>query len=102
MNFDLEFCLQNFTALSMFPIFPSKGCSEPPFKVSECGRGSFTMPVEISFKTFERQDRRRETLYYEVDFTELTGSKIEELKFVDPSKDFEKRLRRAGALVSEK
>uniref|UniRef100_A0A7M5XEM3 YEATS domain-containing protein n=1 Tax=Clytia hemisphaerica TaxID=252671 RepID=A0A7M5XEM3_9CNID len=58
---------------------PRRGCSEPPFKISEFGRGSFTMPIEISFKTFEKQDKRHEILYHKMDFTKLTGCNVEEL-----------------------
>ena len=79
-------------------------CKEPPYKLSESGYGSFTLPIEVFFKTNAKEDPRKHMINYELTLQlrglpPLNVTKVEALTFINPSDEFEKRLLKAGAVV---
>ena len=75
---------------------------EPPYKVSEAGYASFTLPVEIYFRNEE--EPKKFLLEYDlslqlVGMPPLNVTKVEALTFLNPSEDFEKKLLKGGALI---
>jgi len=81
---------------------PKRVCKEPPYKVSETGYGSFSLPVEIYFRS--KEEPRKYRVEYDLTLP-LVGmpphivTKVELLTFLNPSEDFENRLLKGGAII---
>lgn len=83
---------------------PKRVCKEQPYTLSESGYGSFTLPIDIFFKTTAKEDPRKHSINYELTLQlrglpPLNVNKIEALTFLNPSDEFEKRLLKAGAVI---
>lgn len=83
---------------------PKRVCKEPPYTLSESGYGSFTLPIDIFFKTTAKEDPRKHSINYELTLQlrglpPLNVTKVEALTFLNPSDEFEKRLLKAGAII---
>ena len=83
---------------------PKRTCQDPPYMVKEDGYGSFTLPIDIYFKTSTNGDIRRRRINYNlslqmVGLPTLNCTTMKAFTFVNPSEEFEKRLLDAGAVI---
>jgi len=81
---------------------PKRVCKEPPYKVSETGYGSFSLPVEIYFRN--KEEPRKYRLEYDLSLPLLgmppyNFTKVELVTFLNPLEDFENRLLKGGAII---
>jgi len=82
---------------------PRRVIKAPPYEVTECGYGSFTLPVEIYFRN-NKEEPRKYRLEYDlslqlVGMPALNITKVDSLTFLNPSEDFEKKLSKGGATI---
>lgn len=77
---------------------PPQDVSEPPFQIKETGYAGFEIPIEIYFKNREKPNR----LVFVHDLCLLSNkpndaSTVEKIKFINPTREFEKCLIKSGA-----
>ncbi|RVE75543.1 hypothetical protein OJAV_G00017760 [Oryzias javanicus] len=83
---------------------PKRVCKEPPYKVEESGYAGFLMPIEVYFKN--REEPKRVCFNYDL-FLNLEGNppvnhlRCEKLTFNNPTKEFRKKLIKAGGEPSK-
>ncbi|XP_071522514.1 uncharacterized protein [Panulirus ornatus] len=83
---------------------PKRVLKAPPYKVCEKGYGSFTLPIEIYFKTNNSDDTRKAQFEYDLFLQHVNGppikySRKEKLTFLKPSEDFKRKLLLGGGLI---
>ena len=74
---------------------------EPPYKLDECGYGSFELKIEVCFKT--RDEPRKVMFTYDlflplIGYPPVTNVRTEALTFTHPTEDFMKKLIKGGGL----
>ncbi|KAF7695633.1 hypothetical protein HF521_007356 [Silurus meridionalis] len=81
---------------------PKRVCKEPPYKVEESGYAGFLMPIEVYFKN--KEEPKKVLFNYDL-FLNLEGNppvnhlRCEKLTFNNPTRDFRKKLVRAGGII---
>jgi hypothetical protein len=82
--------------LFFFPVVKA-----PPYQVSESGYGSFTLPIEIYFKSKEEPKKIRfeYDLLLQLEKSDLvTNTRCEKLTFMNPNESFRHKLFKAGGV----
>ncbi|XP_028281828.1 protein ENL-like [Parambassis ranga] len=80
---------------------PKRVCKEPPYKVEESGSAGFLMPIEVYFKNKEQP--KKVCFNYDL-FLNLEGNppvnhlRCENLTFNNPTKEFRRKLIKAGGV----
>uniref|UniRef100_A0A3Q2XMU9 MLLT1 super elongation complex subunit a n=1 Tax=Hippocampus comes TaxID=109280 RepID=A0A3Q2XMU9_HIPCM len=81
---------------------PKRVCKEPPYKVEESGYAGFLMLIEVYFKN--KEEPKKVCFNYDL-FLNLEGNppvnhlRCEKLTFNNPTKDFRKKLIKAGGVL---
>lgn len=84
---------------------PTRICQEAPYKVTESGFASFTLPIDVFFKTTTQGGVRRRRINYDLSLPQMNESPtlncttIKTFTFLNPSEEFERRLLDAGAII---
>ncbi|XP_063002961.1 protein ENL isoform X2 [Elgaria multicarinata webbii] len=102
-----QFEIQHFVERVVFRLHqsfpkPKRVCKEPPYKVEESGYAGFIMPIEVHFKN--KEEPKKVCFTYDL-FLNLEGNppvnhlRCEKLTFNNPTKDFRRKLIRAGGVM---
>nr|XP_028569232.1 protein ENL [Podarcis muralis] len=102
-----QFEIQHFVERVVFRLHqsfpkPKRVCKEPPYKVEESGYAGFIMPIEVHFKN--KEEPKKVCFTYDL-FLNLEGNppvnhlRCEKLTFNNPTKEFRRKLIRAGGVV---
>ncbi|MBN3315593.1 ENL protein, partial [Atractosteus spatula] len=81
---------------------PKRVCKEPPYKVEESGYAGFLMPIEVYFRN--KEEPKKVFFNYDL-FLNLEGNppvnhlRCEKLTFNNPTKEFRRKLLRAGGVM---
>ncbi|KAK3860375.1 hypothetical protein Pcinc_033572 [Petrolisthes cinctipes] len=91
-----------FTLHKSFPK-PRRVLKSPPYRVCEKGYGSFTLPVEIYFRTTNPNDTRKTQIEYDlflqnINCPPINNKRIEKFTFLKPSEEFKRLLLQGGGV----
>jgi len=79
---------------------PKRVCKEPPYKVEESANAGFLMPIEVFFKNKTQPKKMcfKYDLFLNPEDKPVTHLRCETLTFSKPTKEFRRRLIKAGGV----